>query len=57
MADITTEGHKTVRCRSNREITIPLNTTGFKCAKNCPDCSQDHIVLVLYFGTIDGDFY
>ena len=56
MAIITTEGYKTVRCRSNKEIIVSMNTTGFICPKNCTDCTQDKIVLVLYFGTVAGTF-
>ena len=52
MANYMAEGNKIVRCTSGKDITIPLNSTGFLCPNGCTDCNQYHIVLVSYFGTI-----
>lgn len=53
MANTTTQGNKTVRCRHNHPNIIPFQTTFFKCY----EC--DEYVLVYYFGTItdrDGNY-
>lgn len=59
MANYTAEGNKTVKCGRGKLITIPLNSTGFQCPNNCVDCTQNHIVIVSYFGAVvdkDGNY-
>ena len=56
MADITTEGNKTVRCRMHKECVVPLSSTVRKCPIICADCCQDGIMIFPYYGTLNGTF-
>jgi len=59
MADYFAEENKTVRCRAGKDSVIPLSTTACHCSKGCVDCTQNHIILLSYYGAVinkDGNY-